>query len=62
MRERILADTALRTSAADVYLRRFLFDVRRGTPLATYGKTRYLGGYGNLLPVFTYLVQNYLEY
>ncbi len=62
MRERILADSALRASGADAYLRRFLFDARSGTPLATYEKTVYRGGYGSLLPVYTYLEQNYLEH
>lgn len=62
MRERILADSVLRTPGADVYLRRFLFDLRSGAPLATYEKTVYRGGYGSLLPVFTYLEQNYLEH
>lgn len=55
MRERILSDTALFATGADAYLRRFLFDLRSGTPFATYEKTVYRGGYGSLLPVFTYL-------
>lgn len=55
MQDRILADTALLTTGADAYLRRFLFDLRSATPVATYEKTVYRGGYGSLLPVFTYL-------
>ena len=38
MRDRILADTALRTSAGDVYARRYLIDPKTGTPLPTYEK------------------------
>ena len=52
---RILADTALRTSAGDVYARRYLIDPKTGTPLPTYEKRRYRGGYGYALPVFVYL-------
>mgnify|MGYP000724683780 CR=1 FL=1 len=55
MRDRILADTALRTSAGDVYARRYLIDPKTGTPLPTYEKRRYRGGYGYALPVFVYL-------
>lgn len=55
MRDRILADTTLLTTGTDAYLRRFLFDLRSAKPVATYEKTVYRGGYGSLLPVFTYL-------
>lgn len=55
MRDRILADTALRTGAGDVFARRYLFDAKSGNPLPTYERQRYRGGYGYALPVFTYL-------
>lgn len=62
MRDRILADSALHASDATVFVRRFLFDLRRGVPLPTYEKRVYRGGYGRLLPVFTCLEENYLEH
>ncbi|WP_419510368.1 hypothetical protein [Alistipes sp.] len=55
MRDRILADTALRTSAGDVFARRYLFDPKTGKPLPTYEKGHYRGGYGYALPIFFYL-------
>lgn len=55
MRDRILADTALRTSGGDVFARRYLIDPKTGNPLPTYEKRRYRGGYGYALPVFVYL-------
>lgn len=55
MRDRVLADTALRTSEGEVYARRFLFDASSGTPLATFAGQRYEGGYSRSLPVFVYL-------
>ncbi len=55
MRDRILADTALRTAGGDVYARRYLFDKRGTRPLPTYEKETYRGGYSYALPVFIYL-------
>lgn len=55
MRDRILADTALHTSDAAVYARRFLFDGRCGQPLPTFEQGIYKGGYSRSLPVFVYL-------
>lgn len=55
MRDRILADTALRCAGGEAYARRFLFDGRSGRPLPTFEKEAYRGGYSNALPVFIYL-------
>lgn len=55
MRDRILADTALRTTAGDVFARRYLVDAKTGIPVPTYEKGRYKGGYGYALPIFVYL-------
>lgn len=55
MRDRILADTALRTRPGDVFARRYLFDPKTGTPRPTYVKRHYEGGYSYALPVFVYL-------
>ena len=55
MRDRILADTALRATGGDVFARRYLIDPKTGNPLPTYEKRRYRGGYGYALPVFIYL-------
>jgi len=55
MRDRILIDTALRSSGGDVFARRWLLDDRDGYPLATYDRRRYRGGCGYALPVFTYI-------
>lgn len=55
MRDRILADTALRTAGGDVYARRYLFDKRGTRPLPTYEKETYRCGYSYALPVFIYL-------
>lgn len=53
--DRVLADTALKTSNAEVFARRFLLDNRLAAPLPTYEGTTYRGGYGQALPVFVYL-------
>lgn len=55
IRERILVDTAIYHYAADIYARDWLMDKQGATPLPTYQRTTYLGGYGRTLPVFTYL-------
>lgn len=55
MRDRILADTALHARGGDVFARRFLLDPVRGTPLPTYDRRSYRGGYGYALPVFVYV-------
>lgn len=55
MRDRILVDTALHTRGGDVFARQFLLDPMRGTPLPTYDRRTYRGGYGYALPVFTYI-------
>ena len=55
MRDRIAVDTALRTSAAEVYIRRFLLDPARTQPLPTYQRRRYAGGTSYALPVYVYL-------
>lgn len=55
MRDRIWADTALRTSEGDVFARRYLVDPKSGNPLATYSRGVYRGGYGYSLPVFVYI-------
>jgi len=55
MRDRIWADTALRTSEGDVFARRYLVDQKSGNPLATYSRGVYRGGYGYSLPVFVYI-------
>ncbi len=62
MRDRLYADTTLRTAAGRIYIRRFLFDTRLGKPLSTFEKGVYRGGAGALLPVYTYLWENYLEH
>ena len=55
MRDRILADTALKTSEGDVFARRHLVDQKTGNPLTTYSRGVYRGGYGYSLPVFVYI-------
>ena len=55
MRDRILADTALKTSEGDVFARRYLVDQKTGNPLTTYSRGVYRGGYGYSLPVFVYI-------
>ena len=55
MRDRILADTARRSSGGDVFARRYLLDPKTGNPLPTYERLRYRGGYSYALPVFVYL-------
>ena len=56
LRDRIAADTALRMEGCNVYLRRWLLDPQRGTPLPTYELRSYRGGYGSRLPVFGYIL------
>lgn len=55
MRDRILLDTALRASDAEVFARRWLLDPATGSPLATYEKGLYRGGPGYALPVYVYI-------
>lgn len=55
MRDRILADTALKTSEGDVFARRYLVDQKTGNPFTTYSRGAYRGGYGYSLPVFVYI-------
>lgn len=55
LHDRILADAALRTLRADVYVRREWLDRRSGTPLPTYRGTRHVGGLGRYLPIFSYI-------
>ena len=55
MYDRILADTALRVGACDVYARRFLLDERLETPVPTYSGRLYRGGLGRSLPVYIYI-------
>lgn len=54
MRDRILADTALRLTGGEVYARPFLFDRATGLPAPTYDNRRYLGGASGSLPVYAY--------
>lgn len=54
MRDRILVDTAFRASGGDVFVRRYMVDLKTGNPLPTYDRKQYRGGYGYALPVFTY--------
>lgn len=61
MRDRLFADPRLGATDGEVYVRRFLFDTDRGKPRATYEKGVYRGGTGALLPIYTYLWENYLE-
>lgn len=56
MRDRILTDTAFRTTGGDVFARRYLVDQKTGNPLPTYDRKHYRGGYGYALPVFVYLL------
>ena len=55
MRDRILVDTALNCRGGDVYARRYLVDQKTGSPLRTYDRGVYRGGYGYSLPVFAYI-------
>ena len=55
MRDRMLVDTLLDSSNADVYARRYLVDQKTGNPLRTYSRGVYRGGYGYSLPVFVYI-------
>lgn len=61
LRDRLFASPELPIETGRIYVRRFLFDTRRGGPLPTYEKGVYLGGTGRLLPIYTYLWDNYLE-
>lgn len=55
MRDRILADTAFRIRAGDVFARRYLIDPGTGNPLTTYSRGVYRGGYSYSLPVYAYI-------
>lgn len=55
MRDRIWTDTALESSEATVYIRRYLVDQKAGKPLQTYYGGVYRGGYGFSLPIYIYL-------
>ncbi len=55
MRDQIWADTSLNSYQGDVFARRFLIDPKTGTPLSSYSRGRYQGGYSASLPVFTYI-------
>lgn len=55
LRDRIAVDTALRSAAAGIYIKRFLLDPAGAQPLATYQRRRYTGGVGYALPVYVYL-------
>ena len=55
MRDRILADTAFTVVGGDVFARRYLLDPRSGSPMATYSRRVYTGGYGYSLPVFVHI-------
>lgn len=55
MRDRIAVDTALRVTAGDVYIRRFLLDPSESQPLPAYDRRRYCGGFSYALPVYVYL-------
>lgn len=55
LRDRIVADTALRIDQSGIYARRYLIESRTGSPLPTYDNNRYKGGYSYALPVFIYL-------
>ena len=55
MRDRMLVDTLLDSSDADVFARRYLVDQKSGNPLRTYSRGVYRGGYGYSLPVFVYI-------
>lgn len=55
MRDRILVDTLLQNSNGDVYIRRYLVDQKDNSPLRTFNRGVYYGGYGYSLPVFTYI-------
>ncbi len=55
MRDRILADTALRTTGGDVFARRFLVDHNTTYPIKTFENGRYRGGYSYALPVYVYI-------
>lgn len=55
LHDRILADDSLRAVRADVYVRREWLDPRTGLPVPTYRGTRYVGGAGRYLPLFSYI-------
>ncbi|MDE5691623.1 MAG: hypothetical protein K2I13_05370 [Alistipes sp.] len=55
LRDRIAVDTALRTAAGEIYIRRFLLDDATAAPLPTYDRRRYSGGTSYALPVYVYL-------
>ena len=54
MRDRMLVDTLLDSSDADVFARRYLVDQKSGNPLTTFSGGVYRGGYGYSLPVYAY--------
>ncbi len=55
MRHGVGVDASWRLVRGDVYAHRMLFDEKGGEPLPLYRNGRYLGGYGENLPVFVYL-------
>lgn len=55
MADRIAVDTALRVEACEPYIRPWLLDPQRGTPLPTYAGGSYRGGYSGALPIFLYI-------
>ncbi len=61
MRHGIAFDDSWRLVRGDVFARRWLLDSTSGEPLPIYRKERYLGGYGENLPVFVYLEPQDLE-
>lgn len=57
MRDRILADTALKCTQGEVFIRRQLVDQKSGNPLTTFSKGLYRGGFGYSLPVYAYILR-----
>lgn len=55
LHDRILAGDSLRAVRADVYVRREWLDPHTGIPVPTYRGSRYVGGGGRYLPIFSYI-------
>ena len=55
MRPLFLVDRPLTGGGGDVSPRRYLVDQKTGSPLRTYDRGVYRGGYGYSLPVFAYI-------
>ncbi len=54
--DRIGVSRALKILKSGVYLAPWLLDQSQSSPLPTFNKQSYIGGYGNYLPIFLFLI------